>query len=179
MFFVFALIFTQKPTYAYKLSKKTIIPDVSFEVATRQNGMESVDNGIYIFSIRCGLGDCSILKLSLNECLPDSDGEKGFILSFDRYSNKTQWLKVVSATKDSMEMEIYQFTHKNHPAHINIKFIPKIPFSTELISFKATGFFDRNLRPLSKPNVSYVPIIGSSHLEKIDCPLKVPGFNQE
>jgi hypothetical protein len=173
---ILIFIITIRPASAIKSPNISNIPDVDLKIATKPNSIDFAGGVIYLFNIYCGFGVCKIEIMSLNECLPDSDGIKSFVPSIKVYSTQSQWLKVISATNSSLEMEIYQFTHKIYPAHIKLKFIPNLPFSTELVSFEATGFFNQNLHPLSNPNVSYIPITGPPHFEKIDCPIKVPGF---
>lgn len=164
--------------FAGELSKTLSAHQIDLEIATKQKGRSVSGGGIYIFKLFCGGGDCKLEVLTLNACKPDANGVEGFYPKVYTFSSQAGFLEIQSFSKDSLNLVVFQSTHKTSPAHLSVKFVPKQPFAETATYFRATDFLDFSDPHLSALNNEYIPIYGPPHLEKIDCPLRVPGFQE-
>ena len=149
------------------------IPNVNLTIAVREK-KEPLGKDIHLFTLYCGLGACSLAQLSLNECRVYDDNQTAFTPSYFKWATWLDTLDVKLINSDTLEITVFQGTHRSFPAHIHIVFLPQQPFAEKIIEFQATGFRFTD----TSENGEYIPISGPSHLEHLDCPLLVPGYGE-
>lgn len=155
-----------------KDEKKLPIPNVDFRLAVREK-REPLGKDIHILTFYCGLGSCSLAKLSLNECRPHNN-QMVFIPTYSQWATWLGTLDIEVVSSDTLKITIFQGTRRTLPAYLHISFIPQQPFAEKITKFQAIGFNKTSIHD----NIEYIPILGPSHPEQLDCPLLVPGLEE-
>ncbi len=155
----------------------TNIPNVDFEVATRQQSVNTINKGIHIFRLYCGLGECRLEQFSLNECEPVGAVNSSFTLKTQEWTTWAGNLEVKIVSGNTLEVRAFQATHHGFPAHLSFSYFPELPFSKRVKAFVAKDFLNLKLYP-ELTTIEYVPIVGRSHTESIACPIMVQGIEK-
>jgi hypothetical protein len=159
-----------------KNAPTTNIPNVDFEVATKQQNGSQIDQSIHIFKLYCGLGECQLEQFSLNECEPVEAINRSFALKTQGWTTWAGNLKVKIVSSNTLEVTVFQTTHHGFPARISFSYFPELPFSKRVVAFVTKDFFNLNSYP-ELTTVEYVPIVGLNHVEPINCSIMVQGIN--
>ncbi len=154
------------------------IPNVDFKVAARRATSETHKNAIYIFHLYCGLGQCSLELLSLNECERTEGGELAFSPKSFKWASWAGNLEVKSVAKDTLAVTVFQGSHHARPAYLKFGYVNEMPFAKRIKAFEAKGFIDY-LSPKSGNEVEFIPLIGKSIRIPLECPVLVPGLEEQ
>lgn len=171
-------IFTSISINGTELNKHipTDIPNVDFEVATKQQIGNETNTGIHIFKLYCGLGACQLHQFSLNECESVGTINSSFTLKTHEWTTWAGNLKVKIVSNNTLDVTVFQAMHHELPAHISFNYFSELPFSKHVKSFITKGFLNLKTYP-ELTTVEYVPIIGFNKVESINCPIMLQGID--
>jgi hypothetical protein len=159
-----------------KRSQATI-PCVDFQVAARRTAEATAQHGIYVFKLHCGLGECNLELLALNECEHRENGGSAFVPRVFRWATWAGSLEVRPVSHGTLEVTVFQGTHKARPAHVKFGYVPEAPCASHVKTFEAKGFID-HLSPRTDISIEYVPLIGESLQVPLECPVLLQGVEK-
>lgn len=159
-----------------KMSVQGISSPIQIAIATSVLGDTKFEHGIYLFKIHCALDSCSLERLSLNECTADKEGKSSFKPSVYTWSSEAGFLEA-TLVDNVLELIVFQGTHHQLPAKMNLSLDFSTPRSVQLKSLKATGFIDFNKWPDTETRIEYIPLVGEQY-KQLDCPVLLPGIKQ-
>lgn len=160
-----------------KISSEGIHPPIRIEVATTVRGDVKLEHGIFLFKIYCALDNCSLERISLNECVQDKKGISSFTPKTDYWNS---WSKTLESSFSGNVLELLLFHTVNHnfppPAKVTLTFAPPLSPPFQLNYFKAREFIDVRAWPDTDTRIEYAPL-QSDQLKQLDCPVFLPGIH--
>lgn len=174
---ILLLLVTSSSLHASSKPGQSGIPNVDLQVAARRTSGDSPKNGIYMFHLHCGLGQCSLQLLTLNECERTDGGEPAFspkVLSWASWAGN---LQVKMVAKDTLAVTVFQGSHHAEPAYLKFNYVDGKPLPRRVKAFEAKGFIDYH-SPKSGNELGLVPLIGRSVRIPLDCPVLLPGVEE-
>lgn len=149
------------------------------EIAAKSVALEkSADNGIDYFKLHCGLGACSLEKISLNYCERLRSGEIGFVPVTQTWSTWAGSLMVLHVSDNEIDILVYQGSGKQLPAKLVFNYTNK--YGRDVVTgFFAESFIDPRIFPGLLNKVSYQPLEGSQQLISLHCPVVLPGVERD
>jgi hypothetical protein len=130
---------------------------IDIKIAAIALGDGKSDQGVYIFNINCALDSCILRRISLNECGQNEQGQLGFTPKTYEWASWAGFLEG-NLTGNTLELVVFQGTHHQLPAYVSLSFDTQNPPFTGLQAFKATGFIDFMIWPITDKRIEYIPL---------------------
>lgn len=176
---VMAVLLAARAAPAIDQIENRPIPNVDFEVAAKRVDHDAIGNGVYIFRLYCGLGACKLEQLSLNEC---ENTPSGLVFS-PKLSAWATWagnLEIQVLDSNTLEVKVFQGTHKMLPALLKLTFRPELPIAKRVTGFKASGFMDYSKKELGvRTPAEFAALPDSVQTIRMDCPVLLRGLEEE
>ncbi|MFP5213156.1 MAG: hypothetical protein ACLGPL_07225 [Acidobacteriota bacterium] len=174
---IFISLLISSSLYASSKPVQSDIPNVDFRVAANRKDADVPQKGIYIFHLYCGLGQCTLELLTLNECERDDAGELAFNPKTLLWASWAGNLEVRSADKDTLSVTVFQGSHHARPAYLKFRYVSEMPFARRVTAFEAKGFIDYR-SPEIGDGMEFCPLTGKSVRVPLDCPVLLPGVEE-
>ncbi len=155
-------------------------PPLSLQVSARPEAASSGHTPVYLFSLYCALGRCSLNMLVLNRCQTREGGMNAFVPEIHDWSTWSGSLKVAATSDHSLEVTIFQATHESLPARLVYEYSRNSQGDTKgtVLGFEASGFVNLETFPDSLEYFSLIPIQGESASLSLECPVLLNGISQ-
>lgn len=148
---------------------------IDLTVTASVQGDEQLEQGIYVFKLKCAANSCGLERFSLNECTT-KNGVTSFIPKVDSWNSWSGFLEAKQLSNTQLELVVFQAFEHLLPARIILTFDPKeLPFK-KLTSFEGSGFIDGRLWPDINTRIGYTGLHGDRN-KLLDCPVFLPGIN--
>lgn len=154
-----------------------ILRPIQIVIAASNKDDDKLERGMYLFKIHCALDSCSVERISLNECVSDKNGTLSFVPAVYTWVSWAGFLEA-NLNNNALELTIFQGTHHQLPAKIELELDFSNTQSVQVKSFKATGFIDLKKWPDTENRIEYVPLIGNQ-TKQLSCPVFLPGIKSE
>lgn len=154
-----------------------ILRPIQIVIAASNKDDDKLERGIYLFKIHCALDSCSVERISLNECVNDKNGSLSFTPAVYTWAS---WAGFLDADLNGnvLDLIIFQGTHRQLPAKMELELDFSNAQSVQLKSFKATGFIDFKKWPDTDNRIEYVPL-KADQAKQLNCPVFLPGITSE
>jgi hypothetical protein len=154
-----------------------ILKPIQIVIAASNKDDDNLERGIYFFKVYCALDSCSVERISLNECVNDKNGTQSFMPTVYTWAS---WAGFLDADLNGnvLDLTIFQGTHHQLPAKMELVLDFSNAQSIQLKSFKAIGFIDFKRWPDTDNRIEYVPLKGDK-IKQLSCPVFLPGIEAE
>ncbi|WP_150050491.1 hypothetical protein [Methylomonas rhizoryzae] len=150
---------------------------IQLVIAASNKDDDNLERGIYFFKIHCALESCSVERISLNECANDKNGNLSFTPAVYTWASWAGFLEA-DLNGNVLDLTIFQGTHRQLPAKMELELDFSNAQAVQLKSFKATGFIDFKKWPDTDNWIEYVPLKGDQ-TKQLNCPVFLPGISSE
>jgi hypothetical protein len=130
-----------------------------------------------VFKLYCGLGQCGLDRLVLNECEPAGSLKAGFTPNLHTWATWAGSLEVKRIGGSVVEARAHKFDHGRAATRLRFTYVPDLPFGTRVTRFEAVETDDPDVEQQASGAIEYVPLRGTS-LVSLGCPLVAKGVEE-